>query len=148
MRGSSSSWMTPRTSTPCVVGPGVLLPLGSLTFSKVSRSIGSKTTRSRLYGPPSGVLVASALARLLAMTSIRRRCAVSAEPEVFRISNIAVSLLGWGPLQDYAQNTDGPGDLCRAEATGLVGQKYGLEPVGGTCSRGHRDRGDAGRSWA
>src|SRR5690349_4288815 len=132
MRGSSSSWTTPRTWTPSV-GAALAPEPGAFVFSKVSRRTGSKTTRSRLYGPPSGVLVASALARLLAMTSIRRRCAVSAEPEVFRISNIALGLLGASPLQDYAENTDGPGTSCRAGATGFLGQKYGPKPIGGTC---------------
>src|SRR5689334_576929 len=133
MRGSSSSWTTPRTWTPSVGAALAPEPGASLIFSNVSRRTGSKTTRSRLYGPPSGVLVASALARLLAMTSIRRRCAVSAEPEVFRISNIALSLLDASPLQDYAENTDGPGIPCRAGATGFLGQKYGPGAVGGTC---------------
>src|SRR6187551_72537 len=51
------------------------------------------------------------------MTSIRSRCAVSAEPAVLRISSMGAAPER-SPLEDYAQNTDGLPMLCRAEATG------------------------------
>src|SRR3954468_15260311 len=89
MRGSSLSWTTALTSTPPGAAP---LPTSSEEEESLwseSRRTGPKTTRSRLYGPPSGVLVASEFARLLAMTSIRNRCAVSAEPAVLRISSMS-----------------------------------------------------------
>src|SRR4051812_37758049 len=59
-----------------------------------SAGVASSVTTRRLYGPPSGVLVVSALARFWAMTSMRTRCADRPLEAIANALNIGLGASG------------------------------------------------------
>src|SRR4051794_17885023 len=81
----------PAALTPPAGPPLPPIAADSLLPNEPSPPTDSSTTSLRRYGPPDAVRVVCALARFSAVTSIRRRSAVSAEAETSNASNRPMS---------------------------------------------------------